>query len=102
DIDLVTIFERPHAARDDASWKQVVSANSSLFNRSQVKKDFGCDSFFVDAGQPPSKVLRQATYFLGLFTHQRDSYLWKGILQVPLRSDDADADAAITAREDQR
>jgi hypothetical protein len=89
---MVTLLVRPNALITPAAIQAVLAANPALFDRVQVKKNFLCDAFLVDVGFPAFAVHRQLTYFFGLFTHQRASHLWKGMLQVPLLADD---DAAL-------
>jgi hypothetical protein len=91
DIDIVNLVVRPPALLAPAAWLPVYNANIHLFDRAQVKAAFRCDSFFVDVGFPAFAVHAQLTYYFGLFTHQRISHLWKGMLQVPLSADDDDA-----------
>jgi len=73
----------------------LIDANPSLFDKTATKKEYGCEGFFVEAGFPAVLVHRQITYWFGLFTHQKVTFLWKGILQVPLQSDDSDAVAFV-------
>lgn len=91
DIDVVTLLVRPPALFSLAAWTASLTSNAPLFDRDQVKESFHCDPFFVDIGLPAARVFGQLTYYFGLFTHQRVSYLWKGLVQVPLPGDDSDA-----------
>jgi uncharacterized protein DUF6932 len=91
DIDIVTLLVRPPALATNAAWAAALTTNTSLFERDKVKANFHCDPFFVDIGLPAALVVDQLTYYFGLFTHQRVSYLWKGLVQVPLPGDDNDA-----------
>jgi hypothetical protein len=95
DIDVLTLLIRPKSAQDDASWAALWAANQHVFDSKQAKANFGCEAFYVDAGYPAWFVADQVTYWFGLFTHQRISYLWKGMLQVSLASDDAEAEAVV-------
>ena len=91
DIDVVTLLVRPQAVQDDDSWKKFWQTNTRVFNSPSTKAVFGCEAFYIDAGYPALLVAEQVTSWFGLFTHQRVSHLWKGIVQVPLVSDDTDA-----------
>ena len=91
DIDVVTFFVRPSAYSDNAAWNTFVTANRSIFSPAAAKAAFKCDAYFVDANAPFSSMISQVTYWHGLFGHQRVSHLWKGILRVPLISDDTAA-----------
>lgn len=98
DIDLVTLFLRPAAVAADPAWQAFVAKNKPLFDSEQTKRDYGCDAFYVDVGLPGFRVYRQITYWHGLFTHQRGSFQWKGILEVQLDSDDDLAIEQLDAR----
>lgn len=93
DIDVVTFFARPTHAQDPAGWSAFVAAHTALFDATQTKPTYGCDAYFVDANNPLLSVISQVTYWHGLFGHRRTSHMWKGMLRVPLVSDDA---AALT------
>ncbi len=98
DIDVVTFFVRPAHVRDDAAWRAFVAANAALFDASRTKAAFLCDAYFVDASSALTSMISQVTYWHGLFGHQRSSHLWKGILRVPLVSNDTDALALLASR----
>jgi hypothetical protein len=88
DIDLVTFVRLPAgvAASDFAA------AHELLFDHGEVESRFGCDAYVVDLGlgaRRPERLVAQARYWYGLFSHQRASALWKGMLKVDLDSDDA-------------
>ena len=86
DIDIVTFGAIPLAA--DSAW---LEQNGVLFDRAEVKKTYSCDAFFIDLGKRPALLVDDSRYWFGLFSHQRESLLWKGMLQLPMLSDDADA-----------
>jgi len=88
DIDVVTFFVRPSHVNDDIAWETFVSSNLGIFDAQQTKKAFKCDAYFVDANSPTPSMIDQVTYWHGLFGHQRVSHLWKGMLRIPLISDD--------------
>lgn len=91
DVDVVTFFVRPVHRDDDLAWSNFVLANIGLFDANQTKVAFKCDAYFVDANSPLPAMIAQVTYWHGLFGHQRVSHLWKGMLKIPLISDDAEA-----------
>jgi hypothetical protein len=91
DIDVVSLFVRPAHATAQADWEAFFMAHIHLFWNVHTKPTFGCDAFLVDIGLPAHQVFAQITYWFGLFTHQKATLLWKGLLQVPLTSDDDDA-----------
>ena len=91
DIDLVTFFVRPAHVNDDAAWEAWVKANAQIFDPRRAKVDYRCDAYFVDANIAVTEIINQVTYWHGLFGHQRKTHMWKGLLRIPLVSDDADA-----------
>lgn len=99
DIDLVTFARRPPNYQQAAEWKAFVTSNLDLFSRVAVKAAYKCDAFYVDLFLPPEAVVACSRYWFGLFSHQRSTYLWKGMIEVPLIDDDADARALLRGRQ---
>lgn len=98
DIDVVTFLYRPKAVLADLDWKQFLNANQKGFlNRAANKAAFACDTMFVDMNAPPHLVVDQAAYWNGLFSHQRRTFQWKGMLKVGLGAEDDAAIAKLTA-----
>lgn len=100
DVDLVTFARRPYQYQQDADWRAFVAANQDLFNRKEVKAAYSCDAFYVDLFLPPEAVVSRSRYWFGLFSHQRSTYLWKGLIEVPLVDDDAGARALLGGGQD--
>jgi hypothetical protein len=96
DVDVVTFAQRPPAAVQDHDWRQFISANSNLFVPQRTKADFSCDAYYIDLNKPASIIVLDTAYFNGLFSHQRDTAMWKGMILVALNSDDAAARQAIS------
>ena len=86
DVDVVTFARRP--AITDEEWVNLAQANVQLFDQTAVKTQFKCDAYFVDLGINPALIVSDTRYWFGLFSHQRDTSLWKGMLAVPLDFDD--------------
>lgn len=91
DIDLVTFSRVPG---DAAEKRRVVLANMNLFDRAQTKALYKCDAFFVDLDKKPELLVDDSRYWFGLFSHQRDTALWKGVIKVPLQAQ-ANDDAVL-------
>jgi hypothetical protein len=92
DIDLVTFASRPVDSTDNAAWSDLVNRSRHLFSPAETRARYYCDAYFVDLTVlPPDKLVDRSRYWFGLFSHQRDTSLWKGMLQVQLVSDDAAA-----------
>ena len=87
DIDVVTIAARP--VSDPASWRQLVTAHQDVFDPERSKARFRCDHYFLDTLKAPGLLVADAMYFSNLFSHQRATSLWKGMIEVSLTSDDA-------------
>jgi hypothetical protein len=52
----------------------------------------------VNLTTSPEWLVTQTRYWYGLFSHRRGDALWKGMLQLPLESDDDAATALLDAR----
>lgn len=90
DIDLVTFSRLPG---DKLAKKRIASGNAKLFAPDRSKRDFQCDAYFVDLDKKPENLIDDTRYWFGLFSHQRGTWLWKGVLKVAMLSDDK---AALT------
>lgn len=89
DVDLVTFAMRP--TTDLEIWKGIVNGNKELFLPNESKERFKCDAYFVDLNTHPIHVVSNTRYWFGLFSHQRESYLWKGMVEVPIVCADEEA-----------
>lgn len=95
DIDVVTFAYGPHFD-DPIAYRAWFMQNQALFNNAETKRLHNCDAFFVDMRQVrPDLLVDRARYWFGLFSHQRATALWKGMVQVPLASDDVQATAML-------
>ncbi|MFM0315987.1 hypothetical protein PQR36_13945 [Paraburkholderia nemoris] len=94
DIDVVTFGYSPVVA-DQNAYRLWFNTNLALFDRNQTKHNFECDGFYIDLRKRAELLVDDARYWFGLFSHQRDTSLWKGMVQVPLQSDDAAASALV-------
>jgi hypothetical protein len=94
DIDLVTYAYLPVAP---SQVRGFVANNMTLFDPGLVKKNYHCEAFFVDMAKSAELVIDDTLYWNGLFSHQRSTFMWKGMLRVPLVADDAAARAALLA-----
>ena len=97
DIDIVTFARRPPQYTQQNKWTQFVNANRAIFTPSAVKKAHRCDAYYIDLMLPPEHIVSQSRYWFGLFSHQRSTYLWKGMLEVPLMDADDQARAILAA-----
>jgi hypothetical protein len=99
DLDVVTFTRRPLAANTVPLLSALMQANAEVFARDAVKIRFSLDAFFVDMDGNPETVVDHTRYWLGLFSHCRDTATWKGMLQVRFEDtiDDVAALAALDA-----
>lgn len=86
DVDLVTFARRPEMPLDE--WKRFVLSHRHLFDPGETRQRYRCDAYFVDLSKSPFLIVDDTRYWFGLFSHQRVTSLWKGMLSVPLQSDD--------------
>jgi hypothetical protein len=87
DIDVVT-FAQP-ASTDKTAWSQLVAQNRDLFSPTLAKAKYKCDAYFIDLSKPAETLVEDTAYFFNLFSHQKNTHTWKGMVKVPLVSDDA-------------
>ena len=96
DIDLVTFLVRPPDHQDQAQWGEFLAEHWEALTPADL--DLHC--FFVDLSLPAPVIVRQSVYWFGLFSHQRETALWKGIVQIDLNVDDAAAVAMLDEADD--
>jgi hypothetical protein len=68
-----------------------IMGNLDVFAPESAKEKYCCDAYFVDLTAKPLVLVDRTRYWFGLFSHQRETSLWKGMLQVPIVSDDVAA-----------
>lgn len=88
DIDLVTFSHLPVPSQEAAAF---LGEHIALFDQAAVKGAYSCDAYFVDLAKDARYVVQDTMYWYGLFSHQRDTFMWKGLITIPLLSDDAQA-----------
>ena len=99
DIDVVTFSVRPELYSTPEKWLELIHSNPSLFDPDVTKQTYKCDAYFVDLGVKPFHLVAQTSYWFGLFSHQRETFLWKGMIEVPLSVSDMSAEKLLK-RED--
>lgn len=85
DVDIVTLCRRPQGVKEDHSWIEFALNNMPLFNPSSTKLEYKCDAYFIDLDVQSETIVDSVKYWFGLFSHRRESNLWKGMLQIDLR-----------------
>lgn len=100
DVDVVSVVHRPDAHMGESAWYDFVNEHSmTLLDPKHCKAAYSCDAYFVDLNTAPRKVVEQSAYWFGLFSHQRETFRWKGLVQVDLQSDDEAAMQALSGIE---
>lgn len=85
DVDVVTIFNRPPSLAAFADWRNFLAGpDGYLFKPRAAKAVFKCDLYNIDLNDQPEDVVNQARFWFGLFSHQKLTYLWKGMVAVDL------------------
>ena len=62
-----------------------------------MKEQYLLDAIFIDMDIEPHLMIDNLTFYFSLFSHKRETFLWKGMLRVPLISDDIQAKARLAA-----
>lgn len=88
DIDIVTFASRPAQYQLIEDWQQFLSINKGLFDPNLTKSQYLCDAYYVDMNLSPFHIARVASYWFGLFSHQRATYQWKGLIEISLSDDE--------------
>jgi hypothetical protein len=92
DLDIVCFIRLPQNVSTEAEIQGLWTDNFGLFDRSAVKATYSLDAFFIDLIGSPEALVSLSRYYLQLFSHQRETFLWKGMIQVPLEdANDAQA-----------
>ena len=84
DLDVVCFFHFPDTVRTEEEQISLWNSHAQLFERTEVKPKYWLDAFFLPLESSPETLVSLSRYYLQLFSHQRESYLWKGMIQVPL------------------
>lgn len=100
DVDVISVLHRPAAHTDDAAWTAFYPPLlGTVFDPDWTKANFRCDAYYIDLDDAPISVAELSAYWMGLFSHQRDTFRWKGMVQIPFGGDDAQALQMIADRE---
>jgi hypothetical protein len=95
DIDIITFSVPPESLNEMSLWTEFFQSRLDLFDPEVAKKIYKCDAYFLDLRVHPIHVVNFTRYFFGLFSHQRETYLWKGMLEIPLDGEDHDVAAFL-------
>jgi hypothetical protein len=94
DIDVVTFYKLTldqikDLRNDQQRWQDL----QGLADAQSTKMTFLCDAYLVNMSSPSATLVSQVHYWYGLFSHQRGSLAWKGMLEVQVESADDDMQA---------
>lgn len=59
-----------------------------LLDDGYIKQEYQVDGYFVGLNDDPSELVRRTAYWYSLWSHQRDTLIWKGFFQIALSQDD--------------
>lgn len=96
DIDVISVINRPKSIESENQWEDFLDGeNGVLITDAQaMKKAFHCDAYVIDMNEPVIDIVNLTRYWFGLFSHQRATSAWKGMVSVELNLQQ-DAEAAI-------
>ena len=84
DIDVVTFTKLPYDCQNQVD---LLAKNPDLFDHKKTKTNFHVDGYMVFLGDPmTAKDVRDVSYWYSLWSHQRETYMWKGFIQLDLAS----------------
>lgn len=87
DVDIVTFAAEPTS---------ITASDAELFDPRKARARFLCDAWFVDLScASRSDLVADVTYWFGLFSHQKRSLRWKGLIELELSTD---GDSSARAR----
>ena len=90
DIDVFSILSAPpRYLTDPAAWQATGLPfwNAEVANRDLNKQRFSLDTYavlFEEIQAQPINYINQIIYWYGLFSHQRDTFAWKGFAGLAL------------------
>jgi len=85
DVDVVTFYVVPNGQTQ----RTLEISHPQLFDHDSLKNIYHVDAYFVELkGTAVGKLISESTYWYSLWSHQRDSLLWKGYLQIDLSPTD--------------
>jgi hypothetical protein len=106
DIDIVTLYHRPIKYKiNPHSWSADYPNHlrNRFFDTHSMKQVYHCDTYDIDLDAGPKSIVRNSTYWFGLFSDMRGNGVKKGIVEIPLASDPMEfsaIDQAILSRFD--
>lgn len=99
DVDVVSLINRPAAISSDDKWLEFLGTENGnlLINPEGMKKAYRCDAYAIDLNEPGLDIAVVTSYWYGLFSHQRETSAWKGMVVVEINSEqDAEVRRSFT------
>ncbi|MCE2988472.1 MAG: hypothetical protein LW830_11575 [Phenylobacterium sp.] len=93
DLDIVSFLHRPNGYVESSDFSIFLQSNQHILHAPIVKFQYKLDFFPVDLNSSPETLVSLTKYWIGLFSHRRYDYVWKGIVQVDLNNADDDESA---------
>jgi len=90
DIDVITLFHRPLAYQvDPHKWTDTYEREifPNYFDTKKMKPTYRCDTYAIDLDAASTSLIRNSTYWFGLFSDMRGSNEKKGIVEISLPTD---------------
>ena len=85
DSDVVTFAYLPQDCKNQSD---LYNKNPNLFDRAIAKAKFQVDGYMMVLGDlMTAEAVRRIAYWYSLWSHQRDTYAWKGFIQLDLSLD---------------
>lgn len=99
DIDVVTFYRLPAGITQRALLARAPDLfPSTAIERATFKGRFHVDGYMADLASRGERLVGQSAYWYSLWSHQRDTFKWKGFLQIDLSpGEDASALALLAA-----
>lgn len=97
DVDIITFSFRPERYNEPDDWENFVNSRLDLFDPEQSKMIYKCDAYFIDLQSHPILLVNLTRYWFGLFSHQRETFQWKGMLEIPIDDDDSEVLALLNS-----
>ena len=95
DVDVVTLAYRPIDKSNTVAFADFIDERDDIFDADAVKEAYKVDGYLIDLNAMPHLIVSNTVYWYGLFSHQRETSLWKGMLQIPLNDPDTDEVASM-------
>lgn len=80
--------QRPPNDIDVVSFIALKTPPDELFEHFYIKQKYQVDGYIVDLNDDPEELVKWTAYWYSLWSHQRDTNIWKGFFQIPFSTQD--------------